>query len=123
MVYIAVDSHPQRSCQSFEYAFNLVVFVLSFCLNVEVHLRCIAETLEEVEEHLGGHLANAFATELGIPDKPGAAAEIERGLTEAVVHGQAEAVALDASFVAERFEQAFAECNSRVFYGVVFVDM
>ena len=56
MINVAAHSHFQSSCQGFEYAFNLVVLVLAFGLDVQIHLRCVAQTLEEVQEHLGGHL-------------------------------------------------------------------
>ena len=56
MINVAAHSHFQCSCQGFEYAFDLVMLVLAFGLDVQVHLRCVAQTLEEVQEHLGGHL-------------------------------------------------------------------
>ena len=48
MVYVATDCHLQRTRQGFEYALNLVVFVVAFCLDIQVHFCSIGETLEEV---------------------------------------------------------------------------
>ena len=56
MINVAAHSHFQSSCQCFKDTFNLVVLVLAFGLDVQVHLRCVAQTLKEVQEHLGGHL-------------------------------------------------------------------
>ena len=44
-------------------------------------------TLEEMKEHLGGHLANLLAMELGIPYKPGTTTEVECHLAKTIVHG------------------------------------
>ncbi len=79
MINVASHSHFQCSCQGFEYAFDLVMLVLSFGLDVQVHLRCVAQTLEEVQEHFGRHFADFFAMEFGIPNQPGATAEIQTG--------------------------------------------
>ena len=56
MINVAAYSHFQSSCQCFKDTFNLMVLVLAFGLDVQIHLRCVAQTLEEVQEHLGGHL-------------------------------------------------------------------
>ena len=101
MVYVPFDSHFQRTCQSLEDSLYLVVLILSLSLNVEVHLRSIAKTLEEVKEHLCWHLSNFLSMEAGIPYQPWASAKVECYLTQTVVHRQAVAVALDASFVAK----------------------
>ena len=97
MVNIALDRHFQSTRQGFENTLYLVVFVLSFGLNIEVHLRGIAQRLEEVKEHLGGHLAYLFAVELGIPYQPRAASEVEAHCAKAIVHRQRVTVAFDAA--------------------------
>ena len=76
-----------------------------------------------MEEHLRGHLTNAFTVELGIPDEPGTAAEVEADAAQTVVHRQGVAIAFDATLVAECFQKAFAESKRRILDGVVFVDM
>ena len=123
MSHISADSHSQASGKGFEDAFYLVVLVLPFCLDDEIHGCAVAEALEEVEEHLGGHVADVLAVELGIPDEPGTAAEVEGDLAEAIVHGEAEAVAADAALVAEGLEDAFAESDASVLDGVVLIDV
>lgn len=99
------------------------MFVFAFCLDVEVHASCVAEALEEVEEHFGRHVANLLACEFGVVDEPWSSAEVESDLAQAVVHRQAEPVAFDATFVAESLKDCFAESDGGIFYGVMFVDM
>ena len=76
MVDVTADCHFQAAGQSLEDTFYLVVLILSLGLDVQVHLGGIAETLEEVVEHLGGNVADIGAPELDIPDEPGAASEV-----------------------------------------------
>ena len=74
-----------------------------------------------MEEHFGGHVANAFTFKFGIPNKPRAATKIESHLYEAIVHGQTKTVTLYASFVAQRFQKSFAQCQGCIFNGVVLI--
>ncbi len=48
MVDVSSDGHLQTTCQCLEDTLNLVVFVLAFCFDVEVHLSRIGERLEEM---------------------------------------------------------------------------
>ena len=100
LVDIALHGHLQGTCQGFEDAFNLVVLVLALGLDVEVHAGSIRQTLEEMEEHLRWHFADALTPELGIPYEPRTAAEVEGHLAESIVHRQTIAVALNAALVA-----------------------
>lgn len=77
MVDITMDSHTDGAGEGLEDAFDFVVLILSFSLDIEIHASCVAETLEEVEEHLGGHLPYPFAMKLSIPHEPGATTEVE----------------------------------------------
>ena len=108
MVDVTSDSHFQRTGKGLEDTLNLMMLVLSFGTNVQVHLSSIAETLEEVEEHLSRHVADEATVEFCIPDKPWTAAEIEADRAETVIHWQAVAIAFDATLVAESLQQAFA---------------
>ena len=54
-----------------------MVLILSFCLDVEVHLGRVTQTFKEMEEHLCRHLTDTLPLERGIPYKPGTTAEIE----------------------------------------------
>lgn len=121
MINIAVHRHLDTAGQCLEDAFNLVVFIVATGLDVQIHQGGIAQTLEEMEKHFGWHAANVFAMELGIPNQPGAASEIEHHLTETVVHRQGEAVALNAALVTESLTQTFSQSQSGVFDGVVLV--
>ena len=123
MVDVAPDGHLQTAGKGLEDTLNLMMLVSALGLNVEIHLSRIAETLEEMEEHLSRHLTDFLAVECGIPHQPGPAAEVERHLTETIVHGQTEAITLDATLVAQSLEQALAKHDSRVFDGVVLVNI
>jgi hypothetical protein len=48
VVDVSAYCHLQAAGKGFEDAFYLVVLVLPFGLDVKVHLRCIAEALEEM---------------------------------------------------------------------------
>ena len=74
---VATDSHLEGAGESLEDAFDLVMLVVAFCLDVEIDARTVAERLEEVEEHLGWHIAYTFAMELSIPHQPRTATEVE----------------------------------------------
>ena len=83
-----------------EDGFYLVVLVVALGLNVQVHCCGVTQGLEEVQEHLGGHLANLFTLEFSVLDQPAAASKVQYYLSHAVIHGQGVAVALYATFVA-----------------------
>ena len=123
MVDVAPDGHLEGTCESLEDAFDLVVLILALGLDVEVDASGIGERLEEVMEHLSGDIAYLFAMELGIPNEPGTAAEVEGDLAEAIVHGETEAVAANAALVAEGLEDAFAESDAGILDGVVLIDV
>ena len=123
MIDVATDCHFQRTGKGLEDALYLVVLVLPFGTDVEVHAGGVAQALEEVEKHLGRHFTDLLALELSIPHQPGTAAEVEGHLAQTVVHRQAVAVALNAALVAKSLQQTFAESQCRVLDGVVLVDL
>jgi len=120
---VATDCHLECAGQSLEDTFNLVMLVLPFGLDVEIHLGSIAEALEEVQEHLRRHLANLLTLEIGLPHQPGAPAKVETDAAEAVVHRQRITVALNAALVAQGAQQTFAKCQGGIFDGVMLVDV
>ena len=87
MANVAGDGHAERTGEGFERSFYLVVFVASLGFDIKVHECGIGEAFEKMEKHLGGHSANPFALLVGLPNEPGAAAEIEGALAEAIIHG------------------------------------
>ena len=100
-----------------------MVLVVAFSLDIQIHTCRIAQTLEEVQEHFGGHVANLLAVEFGVVNQPGAAAEIERNAAQAIVHRQAEAVTLNAALVAQSLQNGLAERNGRILDSVVLIDV
>ena len=131
MIDVASDSHFEASGEGFEDAFYpgegfedafyLVVLVFAFGTDVEVHAGGIAQRLEKVQEHFGGHFAYLLAAERGVPYQPGASAEIERHLAQAIVHGQAVSVAFDAPLASQRLIDALAQGDSGIFYRMMLV--
>ena len=140
VVDIATYCHTDGAGKGFEDTFDLVVLVLPFSLDIEVHASGVAEALEEMEEHLGGHLADALAVEVGLPYEPGAPAEVEGYGAKAVIHREgvfsrevagggfpggggvrAETITFDAALVSKSLEECFAEGEGSVFNGVVLV--
>ena len=123
MLHVALHRHADGTGQSLEDTLDFVVFVLPFRLHVQVHPRCIAQTLEEMQEHLGGHFPYPFTVKLSLPYQPGASTEVECHLAETVVHRQAVAVAFNATLVAQSLEQTLTQGQCRVLNGVVLIDM
>lgn len=121
MVNIAFHGHADAAAQSLEDAFDLVVLVVATGLDIQIHAGGVAQTLEEMEEHLGRHAADILAVELGIPHDPGTASEVEHHLTQAVVHRKGETVTLDTALVAQGLAQAFSQSQGHIFNGVVLV--
>ena len=123
MVYVAAHGSAEGTGQGFEDGFCLMVLIVAVGLDIEVHQGGVREALEEMEEHLGGHVAYMFAMELGLPDEPGASAEVEGDMGMTVVHGQGEAVALDAALGAQRLVDALAQGEGGILDGVVLVNV
>ena len=123
MIDVTAHSHFQCSCQCLEDALYLVVLILSFGFDVQIHLSGIAEALEEMQEHLRRHLANLLTVELCVPNQPGATTEVQAYGTETVVHRQGIAIALNASLVAQCSEQTLAQRQSSILNGVMLVNV
>ena len=123
MFNVTTHSHTQTTGQGLKNALYLVMLVLAFSLYVEVHTRCIRQAFEEVEEHLGGHIANALSLEFDIPYEPGTSTQVDGDLTEAVIHGEAESVAADATLITQRMGQTLAKRKGRILNRMVFVHM
>ena len=123
MVDISSDSHLQCPCEGFEDTFYLVVLVLSFCLDIQIDTGSIRERLEEMQEHLGRHLSHPLMMELGIPYQPWAPSEVKGHLTEAVIHRQTEAIALNATLVAQCLKDALAQGNSSILNGMMLIHL
>ena len=123
MIDIPADGHLDGAREGFEDTLDFVMLVRPLGADVEVHHRRVAQALEEMEEHLGRDVADVFAAELGVPNQPRPAAEVERDAAKAVVHRETEAVTLDAALVAQCFTQCLAERERRVLDGVMLVHL
>ena len=120
---VAADGLLESAGKSLEDGFDLVVLVVTLRLDVQVHGGGVAEGLEEVQEHLGGHFANLFALEFSVPDQPAAASEVEHYLSHAVVHGEGVTVALYATFITQGLADALAKHDSGILDCVVLVNV
>lgn len=58
MMNVAPYGHLNAAGEGFKDTFYLVVLVSSFGFDMEVHTGRIAQRFEEMEEHLGRHVAN-----------------------------------------------------------------
>ena len=100
-----------------------MVVVLAGSVYPEVAAGGIAQRLEEMLEHFRRHVSDIFAGESDIPDELAAAAEVEQHERGALVHRQGEAVALDASLVAEGGLQGLTEGDADVLHSVMLIDL
>ncbi len=121
MLYIALNGHLQSTCQGLEDTLYLVVLVCALRLDVQVHTGSIRQALEEMQEHLRGHLANLLPVELGIPYQPRTASEIQADHTQAIVHRQGIAITLYSPFVAQGQGKALAKSQGGILYGMMLV--
>lgn len=123
VVYIATDGHLQRAGKSLEDALDLVVLIVAFGLDIKIDAGTVAERLEEVQEHLGRHIADTLAMEFGIPYKPWTSAEVESDLTETIVHRKAESITSDTTLVAQGLGNTFAQRDTSILDRMMFVDI
>ena len=123
MVYVTAYGCTESTSQGFEDGFCLMMLVVAVGLDIEVHQGCVREALEEMEEHLCGHVAYTFAMELGLPDEPGASAEVEGDMGMTVVHGQGETVALNASLGTQCFVDTLTQGEGCILDGMVLVNV
>ena len=123
MIDIALDRHLDGTGQRLEDSFYLVMLVLTFGLDVEIHLGRIAQRLEEMQEHFRRHLPYLFTFEVGIPYQPRTASEIQGYLTQAIVHREAIAITFDTSLIAQGFRKTLTQGQSGIFDGVMFIHL
>ena len=123
MMDIPSYCHFDTSCQGLEDTFYEMMLVFSPGLRIAVHHRCIAQTLEEVLEHLGGHIAYTFAMELHVPHEPRTSPEVESHLTEAVIHRKAEPISLYASFVSQGLSETLSKGQCGILHGMMLIHM
>ena len=81
------------------------------------------EGAEEVRHQLRGHVADAFAVEFALPEKVGAAGNVQSHLSLRLVHGEQESITSDTALVAECLAQRGAQGEGDIFDRVMFVDM
>ena len=123
MMDIPSDGHLQRSGQCLEYAFYLMVLIVTLGLDVHVHPGTVTKALEKMEEHLRRHIAYPFATELSLPYQPRPASEIECHLCQTIVHRQTETIPLYATLVAQGLGNTLSQGESRILNRMMLIHM
>ncbi len=89
----------------------------------KIHAGIVAKRLEKVEKHFGGHITYLFTIKFHVPHYPRTSAEIHGKRAQALIHRQHKSIAFYAALVAESVIYSCAESYSRIFDGVMFVDM
>ncbi len=122
---IVFGRHPDRAGGRLEDAFGDVVGVASVVKDdVEVALRVGGERLPEVFDEFAVEGPDFWGGYRGVILERVAAAEIDGGGDEALVHRKGEvAVAADAGAVAEGLVHGLAEGDPDIFGGVVIIDV
>ena len=100
-----------------------MVFDRALGLDIQIAHGLVAERFEKMKEHLCRHLADHFALEFRIPDDPVPSAEIDRDLSQTVIHRQTKPVSLHSSFLPSASRKRFAESDRDVLDRVVLVDV
>ena len=118
---ISAHSHAKTTGKSFEDTFYLVMLILTFSLDVEIHASAVRKALEEMHEHLSRHLTYPLAMKLRVPNQPWASSKIQCHLTQAIIHGETIAIALYSTFVTQCLHDAFSQCEPCVFNGMMFI--
>ena len=86
-----------------------------FARDADVHrgAQAVGQRAEEMRHQFGGQAADLLAAEVAFEDGVGAAGQIDGHLGARLVHGQQEAVAIDAELVAQRLAQRLAEASAQ----------
>ena len=91
---------------------------------VDVRARRLREALEKVLDQFGLEIADALCIYFAATNTIRTAAEIDSCGRKCFIHGHQEiSGAQDAAFCPERFQYRLAKRNSRVFHGVMLVDL
>ena len=99
MANISLDSTLESLGKCLEDSFYFMMFIGTFCFDVEIHSGIITETLEEMEEHLCRHITNFLSLEICFPYQPRSSSEIQSYLTKTIIHRQTESITLNTPFV------------------------
>ena len=77
MMNVTAYGHLDAAGEGLEDTFYLMMLVHTLGTDIQIHAGSVAQALEEMEEHLGRHVANLFTGKGGVPYQPGPSAEIE----------------------------------------------
>src|SRR5680860_95612 len=98
-----------------------MVFIGPFCFNIQICFSSVCKRFEEMKEHLCWHFPNHFSFEFGFPNQPVSSAKIYSCLRKAIIHWQTKSITFYSKFVSKCQTEGFSKCNSRIFYGMVFI--
>src|SRR4051812_40837534 len=93
-------------------------------LDVECDSGGLREGVEEMFEHLGVHLTEAFLREVGLPDEKWPPGDVERDPGQRLVHRrQRVGIAADAALFAQRLIDRLTDREAGILYRMMLVDM
>lgn len=93
---------------------------------VQIHARIFTESFEEMFEKTCGHIfcADRCIREFHIPNDANPIGEIDADACERFVHrDKVKAVTFNAFFIAEAFDESFAQTNRNVFEGMMHINV
>ena len=122
---VARAGEAQSPRESLEEGFDLVVVRPAVHgLDVDVGAGAAGEAFEEVLDKFGLQIADQARANFGFDVMGRAAAEVDSGEAEGLVHGHEEiAGAQDAALIAERLVEGLAERDADVFDRVMLIDV
>src|SRR5690606_4662503 len=100
-----------------------MMLIIALCFDIQVRFRSIGERFKEMEKHFGRHISYFFPVESRIPYNPIPAPKINGYLRQTVVHRQCVSITFDTPFITQYLQKNFTQCDTRIFNGVVLIDM
>src|SRR5262245_13985541 len=121
---IHLNGLAQSTSGGFECGFHHVMAVAAMVADdVQVERSGASRRSPELLSQRGIEAAEPFRRYLGTPHAEGAAAQIDGGCDQGLIHGHGSVpIAANACLVAERLPQGFAEANAYVLDGVMGID-
>ena len=99
-----------------------MMLINSLSFNVYVSLSSVCKGFKKVIKHFRWHLTYHFSCKFCFPNQPRSSAKIQSHLSQRIVHGQREAIALYPFFISQCLGKTFSQCNCSIFDGMVLVN-
>src|SRR6187551_2929127 len=76
-----------------------------------------------MKEHFGWHLSYLLARELRVPNDPVTPPKIDQYFGIGIVHRESKSVPFDPFFIGKGFSKCFAQSNTGIFDGMMFINL